>query len=228
MRVRADIARRVVQVAVACVVGVAGVGLWAGPALAVQCPSRATQCQDWPKVPGRGWMQDVVCPKYRSFTVTESVRNLTENELVLAVKNIDCYDWSNTGNPSQITGRVLDAGETATYRLEMAKDTTSRYDLGVFVGDGSGADGSGLRRIGKVNAFRLSGGAMSFANWPDEDRVYYTNTGKVIHKGTMCVPQLLGEDPERTKSTVSFNTDPDVTTIYSDGTKLYAVRCALL
>lgn len=40
--------------------------------------------------------------------------NLTENELTLAVKNIDCYDLSNSGNPSQITGRALDLGETAT------------------------------------------------------------------------------------------------------------------
>jgi hypothetical protein len=53
----------VVRVAVACAVGIAGVGLWAGPALAVQCPSRATQCRDWAKVPGRGWMTDVVCPE---------------------------------------------------------------------------------------------------------------------------------------------------------------------
>ena len=221
MRVRSGVARRVVQVAVACAVGVAGVGLWAGPALAVQCPSRAKECRDWAKVPGRGWMTDVVCPEYRSFTVSESVRNLTENELVLAVKNIDCWDWSNTGNPSQITGRVLDPGEKATYRLEMAKDTTSRYDLGVFVGDGSG-----LRRIGKVSALRFAGGRVS----PEEgdQEVYYTNTGKVIPKGTMCARQLIGKDPARTKSTVSFDTDPDVTPIYSDGTNLYAVRCMLM
>ena len=54
--------------------------------------------------------------------------NLTENELTLAVKNIDCYDLSNTGNPSQITGRVLDLDETTTYRLEQS--SRSRYDLG--------------------------------------------------------------------------------------------------
>lgn len=220
MRVQAGFARRVVRVAVACAVGVAGVGLWAGPALAVQCPSRAKECRDWSKVPGRGWMKGVVCPEYRSFTVSESVRNLTENELVLAVKNLDCWDWSNTGNPSQITGRVLDSGEKATYLMEQARNTTARYDLGVFVGDGSG-----MRRIGTVNAFRLAGGGVSFEQWPDEDRVYYTNTGKVIPDHTMCVPQLIGKDPARTKSTVSFDTDPDVTPIYSDGTNLYAVRC---
>ena len=81
MRVRSGVARRVVRVAVACAVGVAGVGLWAGPALAVQCPSRAKECRDWAKVPGRGWMTDVVCPEYRSSTVTERVRNLTSNVL---------------------------------------------------------------------------------------------------------------------------------------------------
>jgi len=224
MRVRSGLARWVVQVAVACAVGVAGVGLWAGPALAVECPSRAKECRDWPEVPGRGWMTDVVCPEYRSETVTERVWNLTSNELVLAVKNIDCYDWSNTGNPSQITGRVLDPGEKATYRLEQA--SSSRYDLGVHV-----RDGSSLRRIGKMSLQRNGAGDVTHEgrNFSPPGRILTTNTGQRILGDRSCVRQLLGEDPKRTESTESF--DPykrNGTWIYSDGTSLYGVRCALL
>ena len=224
MRVRSGVARRVVRVAVACAVGVAGVGLWAGPALAVQCPSRAKECRDWAKVPGRGWMTDVVCPEYRSSTVTERVRNLTENELVLAVKNIDCYDWSNTGNPSQITGRVLGPGEKATYRLEQA--SKSRYDLGVFV-----RDGSDLRRVGTMGVYRAGDSEVTHQGGTKAPpgRVSTTNTGKGIDRDVSCVRQSLGEDPARTASTVSFNPDAkNVTWIYSDGTNLYGVRCAVI
>ena len=214
----------VVRVAVACAVGVAGVGLWAGPALAVQCPSRAKECRDWAKVPGRGWMTAVVCPEYRSKTVTERVRNLTENELVLAVKNIDCYDWSNTGNPSQITGRVVGPDETATYRLEQASE--SRYDLGIFV-----RDGSSLRRIGKMSLHRTFAGTVTHEGriFSPPGRILTTNTGQRILGDRSCVRQLLGEDPARTASTESF--DPykmNGTWIYSDGTSLYGVRCAVL
>ena len=210
---------RVVRVAVACAVGIAGVGLWAGPALAVQCPSRATQCRDWAKVPGRGWMTDVVCPEYRSRTVTESVRNLTKNELVLAVKNIDCYDWSNTGNQSQITGRVLDSGQTASYRLEQS--SRSRYDLGVLVGTGSG-----LRRVGTMSLERFDNGNV-FVPFHDPGIVLEPNTGENITEAILCARQLLGKDPARTKSTGSFNPNAmNVTWIYSDGTNLYGVRCA--
>lgn len=226
MRVRSGLARRAVQVAVACAVGIAGVGLWAGPALAVQCPSRAKECKDWSKVPGRGWRTDVVCPEYRSFTVSESVRNLTENELVLAVKNLDCWDWSNTGNPSQITGRVLGPGEEATYRLEMAKNTTSRYDLGVFV-----RDGSDLRRVGTMDVYRYKDGKVDHKHGvhTPPGRIFTTNTGERIVSNFSCVRQSLGEDPARTASTVSFNPDAEnVTWIYSDGTNLYGVRCAVI
>ena len=222
MRVRAGLARWVVQVAVACAVGLAGVGLWAGPALAVQCPSRAKECRDWSKVPGRGWMKGVVCPEYRSSTVTETVRNLTEIELVLAVKNIDCWDWSNTGNPSQITGRVLDPGETATYRLEQS--ASSRYDLGVFV-----RDGAGLQRIGKMSLHRNGVGNVAHMGWPAEINILTTNTGEKLPYDSVCARQLLGEDPKRTKSTVSFNPDETtVTWIYSDGRILYGVRCLVM
>ena len=204
MRVRSGVVRRVARVAVACAVGVAGVGLWAGPALAVECPSRATACQDWPAVPDQGWRQGVVCPAYRSYTVTESVRNLTANPLTLAVRGIDCWDWSNTGNPAQITGRVLGPGETAKYRLERSRNSTFRYDLGVFVP----VDG-GLRQGGQVNV------------WSENV------TGEAL-KGTggLCRRELLGEDPLRTKTTESVPTFSDqVTTIYSDGRNLYGVRC---
>ena len=166
-------------------------------------------------------MKDVVCPNYGSATVTESVRNLTSNVLVLAVKNIDCYDWSNTGNPSQITGRVVDAGETATYRLEQA--SRARYDLGVFV-----RDGSGLRRVGKLSAYRNGNGHVDHPGslLAVPGRVLTTNTGQSIHPDADCAQQLLGEDPKRSESTVSFDPEEgDVTTIYSDGTNLYGVRC---
>jgi hypothetical protein len=221
MRVRAGWARRVVRVAVACAVGIAGVGLWAGPALAVQCPSRAKECRDWAKVPGRGWMTDVVCPKWYSKTMTERVRNLTENELVLAVKNIDCNDWSNTGNPSQITGRVVGPGGTATWRLEVA--STAYYDLGFFV-----RDRSGLRRVGKVNLVRSKWGELSVYGYGSNSRVTTTNTGESFRNiDARCVRLLLGEDPKRTESKVSWDwRDHDATFVYSDGANLYAVRCA--
>ena len=215
MRVRSGVARRAVRVAVACAVGIAGVGLWAGPALAVECPSRAKECKDWSKVPGRGWMKGVVCPEYRSSTVTERVRNLTSNKLTLAVKNIDCYDWSNTGNPSQITGRVLEPGETEFYQLEQA--STSRYDLGVFV-----HDGSGLRLGGKVN---VSSEVI------EGEKILANNLGETFDSRIRCRRVSLGEDPKRTRSSVPFTQSTpglkidDMTTIYSDGTYLYGVIC---
>jgi len=137
-------------------------------------------------------------------TVTESVRNLTANPLTLAVRGIDCWDWSNTGNPAQITGRMLGPGETAKYRLERSRNSTFRYDLGVFVP----VDG-GLRQGGQVNV------------WSENV------TGEAL-KGTggLCRRELLGEDPLRTKTTESVPTFSDqVTTIYSDGRNLYGVRC---
>ena len=188
-------------------------------ALAVQCPSRATQCRDWQEVPGRGWMQDVVCPEYRSATITERVRNLTENKLVLAAGYIDCYDWSNTGNPSQITGRVVDPGETANYRLEVASN--SRYDLGFFV-----RDGSGLRRVGTMSARRTGNGNVTHWAADNSVEVRSTNTGQGIPRNVACERQLIGEDPKRSKSTESFDPyERNSTWIYSDGTRLYGVRC---
>ena len=206
MRVRTGTARLVVRTAVACATGVAGVGLWAAPAVAFECPSRATQCQDWPVAPEQGWRQGVVCPDYGSHTVKEYVHNATSNPLTLAVRAIDCWDWSNTGNPSQITGRVLGPGETAKYRLEQSRGSTYRYDLGVFVP----ADG-GLRQGGMVNV------------WSENI------TGEAV-PGTSgyCRRQLLGEDPQRSETTESFlPTSKNVTTIYSDGTHLYGVRCGI-
>ena len=203
------------RVAVACAAGVAGVGLWAGPALAVECPSRATQCEDWPKVPGQGWMTDVVCPEYRSDTREPRVRNLTENELVLAVKNIDCYDWSNTGNPSQITGRVVDPGETRFFPMEQA--SSYAFTLGVFV-----RDGSELRLRGKVfmSSERVRG-----------ERVLTDNLGETINRRTPCTRVSLGEDPQRTESSISFTQKIPgwklygMVTVYSDGENLYGVTC---
>jgi hypothetical protein len=212
MQGRMGVGRRAVRVAVACAAGVAGAGLWAGPALASECPSRATQCQDWPAVPDQGWRQGVVCPAYGSRTVTESVRNLTSNDLTLAVRGIDCWDWSNTGNPSQITGRVLGAGSNAEYRLERSRGVSSRYDLGVFV-----PEGGGLRLGGVVNVW---------SEGIDGKLLSVTNTGKQVPMRRVCGRQLLGEDPQRTKSTAGFDpSKDDVITIYSDGTNLYGVRC---
>ena len=215
MRVRSGVARRVVRVAVACAVGVAGVGLWAGPALAVQCPSRATQCRDWQEVPGRGWMQDVVCPEYRSATITERVRNLTENKLVLAAGYIDCYDWSNTGNPSQITGRVLNPGKTLTYRLERAD--VPFFRMGIFV-----PSAGGLQEAGFV---RLNPDARVD---PKGVRVQATNTFLRIPDEMLCDVKYLGRDPKRARSGASFapeSGDLPMTTVYSDGAKLWAARC---
>jgi len=165
-------------------------------------------------------MTDVVCPEWSSKTMAERVRNLTENELVLAVKNIDCYDWSNTGNPSQITGRVVGPGGTATWRLEVA--STAYYDLGFFV-----RDGSGLRRVGKVNLARDKWGELSVYGYGSNSRVTTTNTGESFRTtDALCVRLLLGEDPKRTESKVSWDwRDQDATFVYSDGTNLYAVRC---
>ena len=216
MRVRAGLAWRVVRVAVACAVGVAGVGLWAGPALAVQCPSRATQCEDWAKVPGQGWMTDVVCPEHNSHTREPRVRNLTENKLVLAVKNIDCYDWSNTGNPSQITGQVVDPGETRFFPMEQS--AAYNFTLGVFI-----RDGSELRLRGKVR--------MSSDRVYGQERVRTDNFGQTINSRIICARTSLGEDPQRTESSTSFTQRIPgwklygMVTVYSDGENLYAVTC---
>ena len=220
MRVRAGLARRVVRVAVACAVGVAGVGLWAGPALAVECPSRATQCRDWSKVPGRGWMKGVVCPEYRSKTSTERVRNLTENELVLAAGYIDCYDWSNTGNPSQITGRVLDPGETFTYLLERRNSVENEkreFRMGVFLPSADGMQEMGFVRLNPP-----------WAVHEDGVKVSATNTFLPI-TGRTCRVKYLGRDPKRTKSGASFLPEGSLpmTTVYSDGAKLWAARCGM-
>ena len=204
---------RVVRVAVACAVGLAGVALSAGPALAVECPGRATACRDWPAAPGQGWREGVVCPEVRSSTVSQSVRNLTSNDLTLAVGALDCYDWSNTGNPSKLTGRVVSPGATAAYRLEPSRRSwDQRYDLGVLVPE--------------AGALRLGGLVNVWSQAPVGTEIRTTNTGATIGSRTTCRRQPLGADPQRTRSRVSFDwRAQSMTTIYSDGENLYAVGC---
>jgi hypothetical protein len=149
--------------------------------------------------------------------VQQVVRNLTSVKLTLAVWDIDCYDWSNTGNPSKITGRVLGPGERLTYRLEKSWNADYGYRLGFFV-----PSDTGLRKLGS--------GRVGLGSRDTVVRV--TNMGERISDAVTCRRKLLGEDTKRTASTESFfppvqNNDfpPNSTTVYSDGMNLIAVYC---
>lgn len=141
----------------------------------------------------------MICPRYSSHTIQTSVRNLTSNRLTLAVRNIDCWDWSNTGNPSKITGRVVGPGETMNYRLERASDY--RYDMGFSL-----PAGNGRKLSGTVNVRSLSQG-----------RCNTFDLGEDPKKTKSTIP--FNQWPD------GLNVD-NLITVYSDGTNLYSRSCS--
>ncbi len=203
-----------------------GAGQRVGATGGVTCPSRAPQCQAWPERPAsEGWVQDVVCPSSYSMTWRIGVRNLSTVPVILGVRHFDCYDWSVTGNPAQITGTLLSNGQATPtwWLLEPANwaDYPS-FNLGVFLKNPDGTldfRGTMLFRSGG-----LSGEVL-----------YATNTGRPLEPyglyGTRCRRASLGPDPNQWKTRQEFNWRLNAgefspqADIYSDGANLYIVRC---
>lgn len=203
-----------------------GAGQRVGSTAGVTCPSRATQCQAWPERPAsEGWVQDVVCPSSYSMTWRIGVRNLSTVPVVLGVRHFDCYDWSVTGNPAQITGTLLSNGQAAPtwWLLEPANwaDYPS-FNLGVFL-----KNPDGTLDFRGTTLFR-SGGLAG-------EVLYATNTGRPLEPygryGTRCRRASLGPDPNQWKTRQEFDWRLDAgefspqADIYSDGANLYIVRC---
>jgi len=203
-----------------------GAGQRVGAAGTVTCPSRATECQAWPERPAsEGWVQDVVCPSRTSLTLRRGVRNLSTVPVVLGVRHFDCYDWSVTGNPSQITGTLLSNGQATPTWWLLEHATWSNFpafNLGVFLKNPDG-----------TLDFR---GTMLFKQWGLAGEVLYaTNTGRPLEPyaryGTRCRRASLGPDPNQWKTAQEFHWNLKAgemspqADIYSDGVNLYIVRC---
>jgi hypothetical protein len=73
----------------------------------------------------------VVCPERRSNRVDFSVENFLSSPVALRASDINCSDWSNTGNPSNIDGVQVPAAGRHTWTMELGRGRIARWRLNV-------------------------------------------------------------------------------------------------
>ena len=73
----------------------------------------------------------VVCPERRSNRVDFSVENFLSSPVALRASDINCSDWSNTGNPSNIDGVQVPAAGRHTWTMELGRARLARWSLNV-------------------------------------------------------------------------------------------------
>lgn len=88
-----------------------GLALVVAATAQVAAPAQAMPLRSLPN-PG-GWARDLVCDSRFSASRNIGVQNLSSVPIKLKVRGIDCFDWSNTGNPAQITGSVLSPSQAS-------------------------------------------------------------------------------------------------------------------
>ena len=89
----------------------------------------------------------LVCAERRSNRVDFSVKNFLTSPVSLGASDINCSEWSNTGNPSNIDGVQVPAGGRHTWTMELGRQLSARWRLNVSGGTDSRWTGSAPLRM---------------------------------------------------------------------------------
>ena len=190
----------------------------------VNPPFGASLCGRWMERPAsENWLRFVVCPNHYSDTRSREIHNLTTLDLWFAVRELDCNDWSQSGTPAQITGSFVLPGQLRSWSLEeIWPQQKNRMVLGIFLRN---PDNS-LSQLGEIWH------STNSLQWGQRERMFETNTGNRLPtkrgEEAFCYRQLVGKDPNRSKSTQEFAWQRPYLyrlSFYSDGDDVWAVTC---
>ena len=99
----------------------------------------------------------VTCPQRRSNRVSINVVNLLPYPVTLQSSDIDCEDWSFSGNPSNIDGVQVGAGGRHRWTMEAARigagDRLRRWRVAATGGAEAGWTGSARLKLTRVSTF---------------------------------------------------------------------------
>lgn len=106
----------------------------------------------------------VVCAERRSNRVDFSLENFLSSAVTLRASDIDCSDWSNTGNPSNIDGVQVPAAGRHTWTMERALAASRAPQWRLTATGDAGADWKGrawlyLGIVGNIPRLVVQGGS---------------------------------------------------------------------
>lgn len=191
------------SVVVSAAVVVAGCGSADTSSTTTGATTRAASAQKWPTA--------LRCPNRYSTRVGITIVNLTTTPVVLQNGEVDCFDWSEDGNPvSVMNDEAVYAGDSRAFSLQQSKRATSTA-WAMQLSAGSGVIGS--TRVSQID------GTVSLPLGAD------VPTPAGMRSGLSCQAAKLGPDPAQQASAGAWGSGNGDLTVASDGTDILLATC---